>query len=76
MKRKREKKMSRTYESRVPHCDRDCAGANHCTMGGVQCPDCGRWFCPDTHDSDEGGRCDACAARHREELREEAEDGE
>jgi hypothetical protein len=50
-------------------------------MGGVQCPDCGCWYCP-ADEGDEEGRCDDCAERHRRELEEEelgeqeAEDGE
>lgn len=58
-------------------CDRDCAGANNCTMGGVECPDCGCWYCP-VNEGDDDGRCDECAERHTHELEEEqeAEDGE
>lgn len=72
--------MSRRY-SPLTCCDRDCAGANNCTMGGVECPDCGCWYCPVSHECDEDGRCDDCAERHRreleeEELEQEDEDGE
>ena len=26
-------------------CDRDCAEVNGCSMGGLQCEDCGKWYC-------------------------------
>ncbi len=54
-------------------CDRDCAFANHCTMGGEQCPDCGCWYCPVSEGDDEG-RCEDCAERHRQESAEEEEE--
>ena len=73
--------MSKRYRP-LTCCDRDCAGANHCgAMGGVQCPDCGMWYCP-TSEGDDEGRCDDCAERHRLEMEEEElgeqedEDGE
>lgn len=53
-------------------CDRDCAIANGCTVGGCQCAGCGQWFCG--NDLDEDGYCDDCAERRREE--EEEEDNE
>lgn len=28
-------------------CDRDCAGANGCRVGGYQFDRCGLWFCGD-----------------------------
>ena len=62
--------MSTRY-SPLTCCDRDCAGANNCTMGGVECPDCGCWYCPISHDHDEEGRCDDCAERHRREIEQE-----
>ena len=60
-------------ESPLTVCDRDCAGANNCRVGGYQCPDCGKFFCPVSEESDDGGRCADCSARHMEEMREEAE---
>ena len=59
-------------------CDHECAAANCCTIGGVECPDCGMWYCPAGQGDDEG-RCDDCAERHLREMEEdeqEAEDGE
>lgn len=64
--------MSKHY-SPLTVCDRDCAAANNCTMGGIECPDCGCWYCP-VHEGDEEGRCDDCTERHRRELEEEQED--
>lgn len=54
-------------------CDRDCAAANHCVVGGFQCEDCGEWYCP----SCGGGYdnvCELCAERRRVEVEEEEED--
>ena len=62
--------MSKHYKP-LTCCDRDCAGVNHCRVGGYQCPDCGMWYCPDTQGHDDEGRCDDCAERHRLELEEE-----
>ncbi len=72
--------MSKKHYEPLPCCDHDCAAANNCTMGGVECHDCGSWYCP-VNEGDDDGRCDDCAARHRRELEEEeqeqeAEDGE
>lgn len=39
-------------------CDRDCAGANGCRIGGYQCERCGRWFCGD--EIGEDGICVDC----------------
>lgn len=39
-------------------CDSDCAGVNHCRIGGYQCVGCGRWFC--SGELDEDGYCDKC----------------
>lgn len=64
------KEMSKRY-SPLTCCDRDCAAANACTIGGEQCPDCGCWYCPVSDDHDDDGRCDDCAERHRRELEEE-----
>lgn len=72
--------MSKHYHP-LTCCDHDCAAANNCMMGGVECPECGMWYCP-VGEGDEEGRCDDCAERHRRELEEEeleeqeAEDGE
>lgn len=46
-------------------CDRECAGVNHCTMGGVECNGCGRYFC--SGELDEDGYCDDCSdAKHED----------
>lgn len=52
-------------------CDRDCAGANNCWIGGYQCKGCGYWFCADEIDDD--GLCDECAEERRLEQEEEEE---
>lgn len=64
--------MSKHY-SPLTVCDRDCAGANACTMGGEQCTDCGCWYCPATEGIGDG-RCDDCAERHRREIEEEEDE--
>ena len=56
-------------------CDRDCAGVNHCRIGGYQCERCGRWFC--STDLDEDGYCEHCAEEWRkEQIEEDNEDNE
>ena len=35
----------RGYIREITCCDRDCAGANGCRIGGYQCEDCGKWYC-------------------------------
>jgi len=52
------------YSSPLTCCDRDCAGANHCQIGGYQCNDCGRWFCGS--ELNEEGYCSDCAAEREE----------
>lgn len=46
-------------------CDADCAGINHCRIGGFQCERCRRWFC--AGDLNEDGLCDDCAEEEEEE---------
>ena len=42
-------------------CDRDCAGANGCRIGGYQCARCGLWFCGDEiNRHDDELLCDDC----------------
>lgn len=62
--------MSKHY-SPLTVCDHDCAGANNCKVGGVQCPDCGCWYCPVSEEGDDDWRCDDCAERHRREIGQE-----
>lgn len=50
-------------------CDRDCAGANSCQIGGYQCRCCGYWFCADEINDDD--LCDECANRSEQEEEEE-----
>lgn len=40
-------------------CDRECAAANDCIEGGVECDGCGRFYC--SHEIDERGLCSECA---------------
>lgn len=56
-------------------CDRDCAEANGCRIGGGQCRKCGRWFCPPLS-LDESGLCDECAVENEdcEEMENEGQD--
>jgi len=58
-------------EKPIAVCDRDCAGANNCRIGGYKCKGCGYWFCTD--DIDENGLCDECAEARRREQEEEEE---
>lgn len=53
-------------------CDRECAEANDCIEGGVECDRCGRYFC--SQELDERGLCAECAEEAEKEQ--EAEDGE
>lgn len=53
-------------------CDRECAGANGCEVGGIECERCHRYFCAD--EICENGMCDECAEEYEREQ--EAEDGE
>lgn len=55
-------------------CDRDCAAANDCIEGGIECDWCGRYFC--SHEIDERGLCAECAKKRVESEEQEAEDGE
>lgn len=55
-------------------CDRDCAEANGCRIGGYECAGCGKWFCGDEIDQD--GYCDDCAEERRKEEEEEESEGE
>jgi len=53
-------------------CDRECAGANGCRMGGYQCKCCGMFFCADEIGADR--YCDRCAAEREEDDGDECED--
>ena len=44
-------------------CDSDCAGVNHCCIGGYQCERCGLYFCGE--EIDEDGLCPNC---HRDPV--------
>lgn len=57
------------HSSPLTCCDSDCAGINHCRIGGYQCESCGCWFCGD--EVNEDGLCDDCANRREEEEAEE-----
>ena len=48
-------------------CDRDCANANYCFVGGIQCESCGLWFC--ASDLNEDGYCEECERQRSEERR-------
>ena len=50
-------------------CDQDCADANYCEVGGIQCERCGLYFCASHLNYD--GYCEDCA---REKAEEEQED--
>ena len=56
--------MSRATHSPITCCDRDCAGANGCRVGGYRC----------AYELDERGLCEDCAAQR--EAAEEAEERE
>ena len=55
-------------------CDRECAAANDCIEGGVECDWCGRYFC--SHEIDERGMCAECAKERAESEEQEDGDGE
>lgn len=42
-------------------CDRECAAANHCRIGGCQCSQCGEYYCIDMMTP--FGICENCAAQ-------------
>ena len=48
----------RGYIREITCCDRDCAGANGCRIGGYQCEDCGKWYC--IYDVEEYMGCILC----------------
>lgn len=50
-------------------CDRDCALANGCVVGGRRCAKCGLWFC--ASELDEDGVCDNCHEEQEENEEEE-----
>ena len=54
-------------------CDYECAEANDCMVGGIECKRCGDYFC--SHEIREDGLCDECAEAKREEER-EADNGD
>ena len=72
--------MSRGHTRPLTVCDRDCAGANGCHVGGYQCDGCGLWFCGE--DLNQAGDtleylCDDClAAREQEESEDDTEGSE
>lgn len=64
----------------LTNCDRDCAGANGCRVGGFQCDGCGLWFCGEDlnriGDTSEY-LCDDClATREQEESEDDTEGSE
>lgn len=53
-------------------CDAMCARANRCQVGGLQCNECGRYFCIEDLNAD--GFCEDCAeAIAQEEFEAEME---
>lgn len=55
-------------------CDWECAAANGCGgEGGVECPTCGRWYCPVEEEGDEEGNCESCAREIAAESESEKE---
>ena len=57
-------------------CDSECALVNGCQVGGVQCTDCGIWFCASELNYHCNGSwiCDECANKRAEQEREDEED--
>lgn len=45
-------------------CDAECAGVNHCRIGGYQCKRCGLWFC--ASELNEGDLCGECSGEEEE----------
>ena len=46
-------------------CDHECAGANGCKVGGIECERCGRFFCAD--EIRDNGMCKECAEEYEKE---------
>ena len=56
-------------------CDRVCAIANECRIGGYQCEDCRKWYCVyDVEDYRGMTLCGECAESRRAEDEEENDD--
>ncbi|MBQ4199552.1 MAG: hypothetical protein II649_06690 [Kiritimatiellae bacterium] len=60
----------------LTYCDRECAAANGCVVGGMTCSGCGRYFC--AHELLDGlcADCEAEAEEARARKEEEKEDEE
>lgn len=52
------------HESPLTCCDRECAAANDCIVGGIECDGCGQFYC--SHEIDERGLCAECAKERAE----------
>jgi len=64
--------MSRGHTRPLTCCDRDCAGANGCRIGGYLCEVCGLWYCgEEMHEVD---LCEDCWEERK--IEEEEEDDE
>jgi len=53
-------------------CDHECALVNGCSVGGLTCEGCGRYFC--ASDLDQDGYCDRCAEEREDESEDEDDD--
>lgn len=62
--------MNGSYDP-IHCCDPECAGINHCAMGGIPCERCGRYFC--AHELDGNNLCADCEKTIAEEQEEEEE---
>ena len=53
------------HHNPITCCDRECAAANYCFVGGIQCEGCGLYFC--ASDINENGYCEECEKKRRED---------
>lgn len=67
--------MSCGHTKPLTICDRDCAGADGCRVGGFQCDGCRLWFYGEDLERmpDERYLCEGCAEEYRKEH---GDDGE
>lgn len=56
------------HESPLTCCDRECAAANDCIVGGIECERCHRYFC--ANEICDNGMCEECDEEHPNEEEE------
>lgn len=66
--------MATKHYSPLTCCDSDCAGVNHCRIGGYKCERCGCWVC--AGELNEDGYCADCEEAILAELDERENEDE